>query len=705
MEAEQLYRDVLQRQPGNVDALRLLGVLASSVGHTSAGIELLRRAARVAPQEPLVRGALAEMLTNEAEVLQEQGRLDASIPLYREALALNPQAAATWNNLGVALRQRGDIAGAVDAYCRATSVRPDYPEAYNNLSDALRMLGRAEEALAAAREALRLRPDYANAYDHMGSALLNLGRREEAVAAHQTAIRRDPNSAHAHNNLGNALAALERTDEARQSYAKAVAIDPTFSEAMSNLGNVLRDYGQFVEAVEMHRRALSIKPNFPELHNNYGNALRDAGEVEAALAEYRTAVQLNPQFAHGWSNLLFNMNFVASFSAEQILAEHLKWAREVAREVPKPQAARPSREGLPGRRLRIGYVSADLRDHPAGRFMLPLLANHDRSRFEVFCYADIVRVDHVSERLRAHTDTFRQTIALTDAQLLEQIRGDRVDILVDLSVHSAGNRLLVLAKKPAPIQVTYLGYPGTTGLSAIDYRLTDQFLDPPNESRPFYSERSMHLRTTYWCYCEIINAPPARELPMASNGQVTFGCLNSFAKVSAPALQTWAELLARVPRSRLIVHAPAGPHRDRALHIFHQRGISDDRVEFVPRMSIEEYFAAFGRIDIALDPFPCPGGTTTCDGMWMGVPVITLAGDCAARRGGVSLMSLIGLPDLIADTAAQYIEVASALAGDSDRLSDLRRTLRERMRRSPIMGEREFARDVERCYLEMWGTA
>jgi predicted O-linked N-acetylglucosamine transferase (SPINDLY family) len=350
----------------------------------------------------------------------------------------------------------------------------------------------------------------------------------------------------------------------------------------------------------------------------------------------------------------------------------------------------------------VGYVSPDFRWHPVGRFLLPLLQSHDHREFEIFCYASQIVADFITARCQAHADVWRNVAGCTDEQLATAVREDHIDILVDLSMHMAKNRLLVFARKPAPVQVTYLAYCGTTGLRTMDYRLTDPYLDAPGQTQRFYSEQSVWLPETYWCYLAVDNTPPVSSLPALLAGHVTFGCLNNFCKVTAPALSAWSALLQAAPGSRLILHAQTGGHRDRVRDFFTQRHVSPERVTFVRQLPTADYFRLYEQIDVALDPFPYGGGTTTCDALWMGVPVVSLAGQTAVGRGGLSILSNVGLTGLLAHDSEQYARIAADLAGDLQRLGELRATLRERMQHSPLMDAPRFARNVESSYRMMW---
>jgi len=334
-------------------------------------------------------------------------------------------------------------------------------------------------------------------------------------------------------------------------------------------------------------------------------------------------------------------------------------------------------------------------------FLLPLLEAHDRRQVEVVAYASVTLADEVTERCRAKVDVWRDVLALSDAELARRIRDDRVDILVDLSMHMNGTRIMALADKPAPVQITYLAYCSTTGLATMDYRIGDPYLDPPG-TEGFYTEATCRLPQTYWCYRPLEETPSVNELPARVAGRVTFGSLNNFSKVTPATLETWAQLLAAVPRSRLLLHAQSGSHRQSVCEVLAAAGVGAERVEFVPLVPQAEYFRHYHRVDIGLDPFPYGGGTTTCDALWMGVPVVTLAGSTAVGRAGVSLLSNVGLRELIAGDRRQYVQIAALLAADLPRLAELRATLRQRMQGSPLMDAPAFARQVEALYRRVW---
>jgi predicted O-linked N-acetylglucosamine transferase (SPINDLY family) len=336
-----------------------------------------------------------------------------------------------------------------------------------------------------------------------------------------------------------------------------------------------------------------------------------------------------------------------------------------------------------------------------GRFILPLLLGHDRERFEVICYSDVEKEDALTARMRGAASAWRDIRGMPDEAVARQVEADGVEILVDLTMHMAHNRLRVFAYKPAPVQVTYLAYVSSTGMTSMDYRLSDPYLDPVGEERG-YVEETVRLPTSYWCYQQSLATPEVGELPSLKAGRVTFGSLSNFCKVNDRAVEAWGRILARVPGSRLMLWAGEGKHRERVWRQMEGLGVERGRVEFVKFEPAAGYFGRYGEIDVGLDPFPYAGGTTTCDALWMGVPVVTLAGKLGVGRGGVSILSNVGLKELIAQNVEQYVEIAARLAADVEKLKGLRAGLRERMQRSPLMDAQRFVREVEGAYREMW---
>jgi predicted O-linked N-acetylglucosamine transferase (SPINDLY family) len=693
-EAEAVYRQILSQFPGHAAALHLLGVLAYRSNHVSAAIELIDRAIGVNP-------TVAEYHADLAEAYRRAGQMDAAIAAFRHAIALDPESAAAHYNLGNALKLQGRFEEAIAAYRRALELESDLALAHNNLGNALKATGRLAEAIVAYHRAIELEPGLALAHGNLGIALHEADQSEEAIAAHRRAIALGPDQALAYVNLGVALQGMDRTNEAIAVHRRAIALEPKLAEAHCNLGIALGSMGRFDEAIAAYREAIARKPDLPEAHNNLGEILRDQGQLDLALTAFRKAVELKPDYAGAASNFLFTLPFHPDFDARAILAEHRRWAERFAQPLAAEIQAHAN-DRTPDRRLRVGFLSPDLRVHPVGHLLLALWAHHDRQRIEIIAYSDLRVPDAVTDKLKASADQWHHTLGLSDAQVADRIRGDRIDILVDTTLHTARNRLLVFARKPAPIQVTMFGTPTTTGLPTMDYRLTDPYLDPPGAVDDAYTERSIRLPDCYWCYEASDWAPPVGELPARKKGHITFGCQNQFAKVSRPTLELWARILARVPGARLVIQSHPGSHLDPARRLFEACAITTDRVEFVPRMLKPQYFQSYGELDLCLDPFPYNGHTTTLDSLWMGVPVVTLAGRTAVGRGGVSILSNVGLTEMIARDPEEYVEIAVSLARDLGRLAELRAALRERIRASPLMNIEQFAADVESAFRGMW---
>lgn len=594
----------------------------------------------------------------------QRGRMEDALRFFREAIAANPQAAATRNNLGCTLIELGHYAEAVAEYEIALRLNPLDADLYANLADALYHLGRYDEAAAACRSALSIQPDLASA----------------------------------HNNLGNALRGLAQYDAAIASYRTALRLDPRYARAQSNLGAVLTDRFECEAAVEALQLALEWEPDSVSAHNNLACALTHLGRLDEAIASQRRAIELQPSDLSLHSNLIYTLQFLAGLDPRAIAAEQALWNERHAR--PLAASIRPhANDPDPARRLRIGYVSPDFREHPVAFFLAGLLDAHDPAEIEVHCYASVGRADAVTERLRQSADVWHDVLALSHEALAEKIRTDRIDILVDLSMHSAENRLPVFARKPAPVQVSWLAYPGTTGLETIDYRFTDTTLEPAGDAMPRGPERPIHLPDAWCCYETIGPFPEITALPATDRGHVTFGSFSKAARLNDRVLRCWAEIAARMPDARWLLLHPEGAGRERVRAFF---GENAGRVEFVPHRPWVEYLRLFAGIDVCLDTFPCNGLTATCHALWMGTPVVTLCGETPVGRAGASVLRAAGLADLIAHSPAEYVSLATQIATDHARLAQWRATLRDRMRSSPLMDAPRFARAVERAYRDVW---
>jgi len=653
------------------------------------------------------------------------GELREAEALYRRVLDEQPDHHAALGLLGMLLYRTGRAAEAIELLGRAVAALPAEGEYHHRLGIVLAAMGRSDEAIVAYRNAIALAPRSAEAHCNLGTTLGMNGLHEQAITSFNTALSINPGMAEAMVGLGFALNAANRRDEAIAAYRRALALRPSYAEAAYSLAGVLRASGRIREAADAYEAALAARPQWPELLGDIALSLRELRRFDKAIEAYRAVLALRPGDAEAWYGMaaaqievgdvegaiesdarrqssgspLFKILLHPDYSPETILREHAEWALRDAD--PLTDAAPPhGNDPSPERRLRVGYVSADFRDHVVGLNLLPLMREHDKRHVEVFCYGDAERADEITRRFQGYAERWRDVKDWSDERLAQFVRDDRIDVLVDLALHT-GRRLLVFARKPAPVQVTFAGYPGTTGLKAIDYRLTDPYLDPPGNDR-WYVEQSLRLPHTFWCYEPPEATPDVGPLPALSNGFVTFGCLAHASRVNEPLVQRWAAVMRSVEHSRLILLAPEGGCRERVLQTLASERVEAERVQFVQAQPRHDYLRVYNRIDIGLDTFPYNGHTTSLDSMWMGAPVVTLVGPTAVSRAGFSHLSNLGLTELAAETPEQFVTIATTLAGDLPRLARLRSTLRERLLRSPLTDSKSFARGIEDAYRRMW---
>ncbi|TKC81483.1 tetratricopeptide repeat protein [Trinickia terrae] len=659
--AAEAYASVLAREPQHLDALNNLGNCLRQLGQLALAEDAYRRVLDVRPD-------YASALTNLGTLVQAQGRLDDAIALLREAVRAEPGAAAHLVNLGVALGERRQFAEAAAMLERALVIDANAPEAAYNLGNVLQALGRHGDAAAQYSAALSIRPDHADAHNNLGNALKELGEYAAAAEAFDAAIRLRPGFVAAYNNAGNLFRTLGRMDEAEACYRRALAADPAHSVSWSNLGNVLKDTGSLDDAIDCYRRALLHDPANLVAHSNLAYALTFQCENGRAIRD---------------ECLHFAERHESPFRSAQ------------------PHYAN---DRMPSRRLRIGYVSADFRDHCQTLFTTPLLKHHDHANYEIFCYSSVARPDDFTRRLAAYADVWRDVRDLDDDALAQRIRDDRIDVLVDLTMHMANGRPLLFARRPAPVQVAWLAYPGTTGSGAIGYRLTDPWLDPLNEPHvdDQYSERSVRLPDSFWCYDPLTQTPAVNALPVLETGRFTFGCLNNACKLTEHTLRIWARVLAVAGEARLVLMAAPGTARERLTARLAAYGVAPERLSFVAFRPRAGYLETYHEIDLALDTFPYNGHTTSLDAFWMGVPVVTRVGGTAVGRGGLSQLANLGLTELAAQTDDDYVRIAVQLANDLPRLAALRAGLRSRMEHSPLMDGARFARGIEGAFRQMW---
>jgi protein O-GlcNAc transferase len=730
MIAEELYRRILAAEPEHADALHLLGLVEHQTGRHPAAVARIRQAIALKP-------TAAAYYSDLGQVYRALGDLPEAVACYQRALQQDPHDVTAWNNLGMAHMAQDQAAEAVQHYRQALQYKPDYAEAWSNLGHALHTLGQLDEAVNACTRAVELRPNLAEAHNNLGNALRDQGQWDRSVVCYQQALQQNPDYPAAWNNLGNALAALGRLDDAITCYQRAVALDPQLADAHLHLGVTLVVRGRAADAVSCLQRALELRPNDPQAYLNLGTAqlqlqapsvamacfqravelqpdsaaaynglavaLLDQGRLDEALSHLERVGQLNPHNPAWHSNLLNTLQYRPGITLAELSARHAEY--ELRHAAPLRATWRPhTNTPDPERPLRLGIVSPVFLDHPVGDFLLAPLQHLDHEQYPVICYSDRMVTDQMTARLRAETAAWCEACGMNDEQLADRIRADGIDILIDAAGHTAYNRLLVFARKPAPIQITWLDYVGTTGLAAMDYILADRYEIPP-ESEPWYRERVLRLPDDYICYTPPVYMPAVGPLPALRRGAVTFSSFNFQAKINPPLIAVWARILRRLPGSRLLLQYRGLGDADTQAHfrrLFTEQGVGEEQVELRAAVPAPQLLATYNQVDLALDTFPYNGGLTTCEALWMGVPVITCPGETFAGRHALSHLTNVGLTETIARDGDEYVELAVSLATDLPRLAALRAGLREQMARSPLCDGLRFAQHLMALLRDVW---
>jgi protein O-GlcNAc transferase len=604
------------------------------------------------------------------------------------------------NSLGLleaarAEKQAGRTAEAEAFYRKVLFKNPEQSQALFELSALLFELGRFEEASRFLERLVKASPSDPVLLTNLGESYRRARDLGRAAAAFERILTLDPDFPEAHHNLGLAYVESGKPSGALPHLERAVALRPQNARFRVSLAWALLQLRRIEESIAEARRAVELEPSHAPAHLNLGNALNDLGDRRGAIQSYRRTVELDPTNYRAHSNLILVELTDPSFDAAALGAEARAWASLHAEPLAKFQEP-PSNDRDPARPLRIGYVSPDFRGHAVQQFLMPLFRAHDTSQFEVYLYSSVEQEDGVTAHYRKLVGPrFREIQKLSDLDAANLVRRDRIDVLVDLAVHGAGHRLRLFAYKPAPVQITWLGYSGTTGMTAMDYRITDPHFDPGGTDLRVYAEASIHLPECFWCYDALEPGLGVEALPALGRGFVTFGCLNNFRKVPPEALSLWGRVLEQVPGSRLALLVEDHP---RVRRLLEDNGIASERVDFGGRVSRREYLERYHGIDIGLDTFPFAGGTTSLDAFWMGVPVVTLSGRTTLQRAGVTIAKNLGLPELVATTEGEFVSKAASLAKDLERAAELRALLRPRLESSIFGDAPRFARHLEAAY-------
>lgn len=767
-EAMALYDQVLASHPDQADALHYSGVLLAQTGQAAEGVQRLTKAVRRMPQRAEFHANLGQVLVmlgrmddaeqalrtaigleermpdahnNLGNVLKARDAGDEAEASYRKAIEINPRFAGAWNNLGNLLSERGQAEAAEQALREAIELMPNFAAAHNNLGALLLENGDTAGAEESFQKALQHNNSLIAAHEYLGTLYLEARKYQAAHEHLSKAVDAKPDDPALRLNLANALWRLDRPDaaetaardvlagnddnpqawqalgtflhaqrklkDAEQAFEHTLTLEPGNAAALNGLGLVLDAEGRLTEAIEAYEKSIAVRPGHANTLSNLGVALVNAGRIEDGLDAYQRSIAANSGIARIGSNLLMGLNYRETPHA-RVMDEHRAWAE---RHAPADLASGfdfASRPRDPDRPLRIGVVSPDLRRHSIAYFFEALLEHIDQARYPVTCYAEVRRPDNVTDRLRALAAGWVETPQLDEEALANRIYADEIDIVLDLAGHTRGNRLPALARKPAPVQCLWLGAPDTSGMAAIDYRFSDAIADPPGLTEGWHTEELLRLGPGLNCYRPDENAPDVAPLPLDDGRPITFTSFNNWSKAGPDTIAMWAGVLARVPDAILFLKTRtlADPAIAQACRdAFAAHDIDPSRIDIAEwTVEVDDHLELYNRCDIALDTWPYSGHTTSCESLWMGVPVVTRTGDRMGARVTASILNQLGLDDLVADDISSFIDIAAGLAEDRGRLTALRSGLRARMAASPLCDGAGFARAFEDGFRTIWQT-
>lgn len=692
--AKSLYVKALEKDTRNGDAWHMLGMSFYQTGYLDEAMECLGNA------ESLLDSS-ASLYSNFGIVLMAAKRFDDARASLERAKELSPGQASIHSNLGVVYLELHELQMAEDEFRLGLQIEPENDQLLSNLGNALQKQRRFRDAEVLYRKVLERNPN-SEIWNNLGTILKNTGKTDLAIDAFRKSISLATSpSENAYVNLGRALMQAGRLNEARQQLLLVTEQWPNSAIGYHFLGKVYASGGRHDAALEQFGRAVELDSDYAQAYGSQGLSEGMLGNTAQAIKSLKKAIELRPEFTNFHADLLYTMSISGDYSQQELLDEHLKWGDIVSRSITPYREFSNALESE--RKLRIGYVSGDFREHAVMKFFEPVIRCHDRSRFEIYCYSDVEIEDEVTHRIKEQTDTWKSTRCLSNQQVAELIHADAIDILVDLAGHTRDNRLIAMAHKPAPIQATWLGYPNTTGLRQIDYRITNTIQDPIDK-RNYHVEEPVRLQYGSDCFGLPPDAPDVGACPALANGYVTFGSLHRPRKISPAVLQLWARVLLQVPNSRLLLFHTHYLNSSQLTDFSDQlvsHGVEKGRIEIQHEMGEASYLKMYHSIDIALDVFPWNGGTTSREALWMGVPTVGMLGDSRSSRATAAVLHLALLDDLIAKTQDQYVSIAAGLAGNLKRLSSLRNTMRERLRTTVGNAER-LTSELEKAYRTMW---
>lgn len=698
-EAEECLLRALDLQSDSTSALYGLGHIREMQGRDDEARNLFAQAMHFGFDRTTALFRLASIATR-------QGDAAGAIEYLNQLVALNQGDANIYNNLALAFQDLNDYEKAWESLERALELDPKHVEALSNSAAILNAQGDFERAIVYSERSLAIDPECAIAYNNLGASYRALIRLDDSISAYRKAIQIEPEKAEYYNNLALVLDYAGKIDEMESAFKEALRLDPEYAIALTNYSSSLLKFGRLSEAKSLIDKALILNSASSIAWNNLARYHYEVGAFKESYRAYKRFLVLDPSSALGWTSIAATQIARDDVSDREVFEQHLESGREIEKDIEPYEHLASDRSKSAGERLTIGFLSADFKTHSVAFFLEPLLEALDRGAYSVICYSGVRSKDKVTQRFEALADSWRDVCDTPDDQLAKQIREEQVDILIDMSGYTAGNRARALAYKPAPVQANWLGYAHSLGMGRFDFRIVDGVTDP--EGVTLNSETLVRMPKTFLVYRPSAEAPDVKELPVRSNGYITFGCFNNLTKLSDKSVELFSQALHAVPNSKLMLKSYQATDRTvlrRLLKKFGQQGIEESRLELLPKFpKARDHLETYNRVDIALDTFPYNGTTTTCEALWMGVPVLTLLGTRHASRVSATFLGQLGLDSFIADSDARFAAKAAELATDIEALASIRASLRERLERSPLRDEAGFAKDFAAALDSMWSA-
>ncbi len=698
-EAEENYSKATQINPTFAQAFNNLGSIKVSVSKVHEAEECFLKAIAIQPNYPMA-------YRNLALLYQQQKRMKEAENAFLKALELKPDYLTVVSSLADIMIAEGRYDDARKQLFYAHKLQPENPSSYANLGKFYYLTNEYEEAKAQYSIALAKQVDFLPALMGLGASMQKTGEFVNAKECYRKVMALQPENYQALNNMGVVLTVLAEYKEAKNCLEKALKINSSRADIFINYSNTLSKLGDIESAIKALMNAMELEPENVEVHSLLATMMLSQGKAKEADQCYRNALRINSEFAELMSAHLLSMNYSRLYTRQEIFEAHVKWG--VKQQSGNCENITFENALNSDRKLRIGYVSPDFRSHSVAYFLEPILANHNKETFEIYCYSDVRKQDYVTERIKKNIDYWRQCYSLSHEEVEAMIRKDKIDILVDLAGHTNGNRLVVFAKRVAPVQVSYLGYPNTTGLNSIDYLITDEYCDPTDTADPFYTESLVRIPQAFYCYKPPVDAPDISSLPAIDNGYITFASYNNLVKIGEDIIELWSKVLLSVPDSKMVIQNHSFNDlstKERIENFFVSHGVDAKRLMLQPSNDFSSYLVGHNQIDIMLDTFPWAGHTITCHALMMGVPVITLVGDEHASRMGHSTLQNLGLAECIeciAYNKEEYVERAVSLASNLSGLEEMRRQLRPALLGSVLCDGIQFAQKLEDQYQIMW---